>query len=51
MFEGVRAPFESQLGEIRGAGRYKSERILASAHNARIDLPTENGVLNPCANN
>jgi glycine C-acetyltransferase len=51
MFEGVRAQFESQLGEIRGAGLYKSERILASAQNARIDLPTEKGVLNLCANN
>ncbi|MGB9070538.1 MAG: glycine C-acetyltransferase [Candidatus Acidiferrales bacterium] len=51
MFESVRAQFESQLGEIRGAGLYKSERVLASAQNARIDLPAEKGVLNLCANN
>jgi glycine C-acetyltransferase len=51
MFQAVRAQFESQLGEIRGAGLYKSERILASAQNARVDLPTEKAVLNLCANN
>jgi glycine C-acetyltransferase len=51
MFQAVRAGFESQLGEIRGAGLYKSERILTSSQNARVDLPTEKDVLNLCANN
>ena len=39
------------LREIRGAGLYKSERILASPQNARVDLPAEKAVLNLCANN
>ena len=51
MFETVKATYENQLREIREAGLYKSERILASAQSAHVDLRTEKGVLNLCANN
>lgn len=51
MFEAVKATYETQLREIREAGLYKSERILASAQSAHIDLRAEKGVLNLCANN
>jgi glycine C-acetyltransferase len=51
MFEAAKLQFDSQLREIREAGLYKSERILTSPQNARVDLPGEKGVLNLCANN
>jgi glycine C-acetyltransferase len=51
MFEAARIQYESQLREIRDAGLYKSERILASPQNARVDLPEKGSVLNLCANN
>jgi glycine C-acetyltransferase len=51
MFEAVKSQFEAQLREIRDAGLYKSERVIASPQNARIDLPVEKAVLNLCANN
>jgi glycine C-acetyltransferase len=42
--------YRAQLGEIRAAGLYKNERVLASPQQARV---TVNGksVLNLCANN
>ncbi|MGB9069302.1 MAG: glycine C-acetyltransferase, partial [Candidatus Acidiferrales bacterium] len=51
MFEIAREQIESQLREIRGAGLYKSERILASPQNAHVELPGGKSVLNMCANN
>ena len=51
MFETAREQIESQLREIRGAGLYKSERVLASPQNAHVDLPGGKSVLNLCANN
>jgi glycine C-acetyltransferase len=51
MFESAREQIESQLREIRGAGLYKSERVLASPQNAHVDLPGGKSVLNMCANN
>jgi glycine C-acetyltransferase len=51
MFDRVRAQYESQLREIREAGLYKSERILASPQSARVDLPSGKSILNLCANN
>jgi len=51
MFETVRLQYDSSLREIRGAGLYKSERILSSPQNARVDLPGRQSVLNLCANN
>jgi glycine C-acetyltransferase len=51
MFEVARTQYESQLREIRAAGLYKGERVLASPQNARVDLPGRKSVLNMCANN
>src|ERR1700723_2937150 len=51
MFEGVKSQYETQLLGIREAGLYKSERILASPQNPRVDLPDKKSVLNLCANN
>jgi glycine C-acetyltransferase len=51
MFEDAKSGFDSQLREIQEAGLYKSERILESPQNARVDLPGKKGVLNLCANN
>src|ERR1700723_2126159 len=51
MVEIAREQIEPQLREIRGAGLYKSERILASPQNAHVDLPGGKSVLNMCANN
>ncbi len=51
MFETARPQYESQLREIRAAGLYKAERVLASPQNARVDLPGRKSVLNLCANN
>src|SRR5579863_7888330 len=51
MFEAARTQYDQQLQEIRAAGLYKAERILAGPQNARVDLPLEKRVLNLCANN
>jgi glycine C-acetyltransferase len=51
MFEAARAQYESQIREIREAGLYKLERILAGPQNPRVDLPDRKSVLNLCANN
>jgi len=51
MFDGVKAQYEMQLREIRAAGLYKPERVLASPQNPRVDLPDMKSVLNLCANN
>jgi glycine C-acetyltransferase len=51
MFEGVKAQYEAQLREIREAGLYRSERVLESPQRVRVDMASEKGVLNFCANN
>ena len=51
MFETARGQIAGQLAEIRGAGLYKSERVLAGPQNARVELPGGKSVLNLCANN
>src|ERR1700691_3826161 len=51
MFDVARPQYESQLREIREAGLYKSERVLASPQNPLIDLRDKKSVLNMCANN
>lgn len=51
MFDVARSQYESQLREIREAGLYKPERILAGPQNPLIDLPGKKSVLNMCANN
>jgi glycine C-acetyltransferase len=51
MFDFLRQQYESELRGIREAGLYKSERVLLSPQNARVDLPGGKKVLNLCANN
>ena len=51
MFEAARIQYESQVQEIRAAGLFKAERILAGPQNSRVDLPDKKSVLNLCANN
>ncbi|MGD0963306.1 MAG: glycine C-acetyltransferase [Candidatus Acidiferrales bacterium] len=51
MYETAKPEFASQLNEIQKAGLYKSEHVLDSPQNARIDLRKERGILNLCANN
>jgi len=51
MFEVAKPQFTTQLREIKEAGLYKSERVLESPQNARVDLPAGKAVLNMCANN
>ncbi len=41
----------AQLGSIRVAGTFKSERIITSPQNARIEVSGHRSVLNLCANN
>src|SRR3954454_18602591 len=42
---------QTQLGEIRSAGLYKSERVISTPQNARIRVADGREVLNLCANN
>src|SRR2546429_4618889 len=51
MFEVAKPQFTTQLIEIKEAGLYKSERVLESPQDARVDLPAGKTVLNMCANN
>jgi glycine C-acetyltransferase len=51
MFDVTKTHYETQLQEIREAGLYKPERILAGPQNPRVDLPDQKSVLNLCANN
>jgi glycine C-acetyltransferase len=51
MFEFAQPQYDAQLQEIRAAGLYKAERVLAGPQNARVDLPGKKSVLNMCANN
>jgi glycine C-acetyltransferase len=51
MFEAAKTHYDSQLREIREAGLFKPERVLAGPQNARVDLPGGKSVLNFCANN
>ncbi|MGZ2461726.1 glycine C-acetyltransferase [Rhizobium anhuiense] len=40
-----------ELDGIRGAGLYKSERIITTQQGSRIDTTDKSGVINLCANN
>jgi len=51
MYGDIKAHLEKELTDIREAGLYKNERIIASAQNAEITLNTGQKVLNFCANN
>jgi glycine C-acetyltransferase len=51
MFSTYRDHLNTQLAEIRAAGLYKSERVIASPQDAHIRLSDGREVLNLCANN
>ncbi len=51
MYGKFKEHLQKELHEIKEAGLYKSERIIASAQDAEITLNTGQKVLNFCANN
>jgi glycine C-acetyltransferase len=53
MFGSFKNHVEKQLADIRAAGTYKNERVIASAQNSHIAVAADgkNEVLNMCANN
>ncbi len=51
MFDAMKDHLTKQLEEIRGAGLYKAERLIATPQGARIALQDGRKVLNLCANN
>ena len=51
MFGMIKQHLQHELGAIRDAGLYKSERIIDSPQNTRISVPPGGPVLNMCANN
>ena len=51
MYGMIKQHLQHELGAIRDAGLYKSERIIDSAQNTRISVPPGGPVLNMCANN
>ncbi|MDQ4122813.1 MAG: glycine C-acetyltransferase [Acidobacteriota bacterium] len=50
MYGTVQKQIENQLNEIKEAGLYKSERVIESPQDARINV-SQHTVLNMCANN
>src|SRR5579875_1245380 len=51
MFTTTRAELSAELDQIRSAGLYKNERILATPQGAHIGVKDGDSVLNLCANN
>jgi glycine C-acetyltransferase len=51
MFTTTRAELSAELDQIRSAGLYKDERILATPQGAHIGVKDGDSVLNLCANN
>ena len=51
MYGMIKQHLQHELGAIRDAGLYKSERIIDSPQNTRISVPPGGPVLNMCANN
>jgi len=51
MFNTLKPKLEKELSEIREAGLYKDERVIASAQGAEIKLSDGSEVINFCANN
>lgn len=50
-YQKLQSHLADQLGQIKSAGLYKSERVLTTAQQAHIDTKQKPGVLNMCANN
>lgn len=51
MFGAMKSHITQELKEVRAAGLYKAERIIAGPQDARITVSTGQKVLNLCANN
>jgi len=51
MFGKLQSHLATQLDDIRAAGTYKSERVIASPQDAHIEVAGGQRVLNMCANN
>jgi glycine C-acetyltransferase len=51
MFTTTRADLQTQLDEIRAAGLYKQERVLATPQSAHVQVAAGAETLNLCANN
>jgi glycine C-acetyltransferase len=51
MLEKVKSQLAGVLGEIRESGLYKTERVMTSHQQARIEVQGGQSVLNMCANN
>jgi glycine C-acetyltransferase len=51
MFTTTRAELQTQLDEIRDAGLYKQERVLATPQSAHVQVAAGTETLNLCANN
>lgn len=51
MFKEMKAFLENELAEIKTAGLYKEERLIAGRQGAKIKLSDGREVLNLCANN
>jgi glycine C-acetyltransferase len=51
MFGTMRENLRTELDEIRGAGLYKSERVISTPQNASVRVGSDAEVLNFCANN
>lgn len=51
MYGKIKEHLQKELSNIREAGLYKNERIIASSQDAEITLSTGQKVLNFCANN
>jgi glycine C-acetyltransferase len=51
MFTTTRAELQTQLDEIRSAGLYKQERVLATPQSAHVQVAAGAETLNLCANN
>lgn len=50
-YQKLQSHLADQLGQVKSAGLYKSERVLTTAQQAHIDTKQKPGVLNMCANN
>ncbi len=51
MYDSLKSHLESELGALRRAGLYKSERVISTPQDSRIRVAGGKPVLNLCANN
>ncbi len=51
MYDRMRQYLQQQIAQLHEQGLYKAERVLTTPQGAHVDVPTQAGVLNLCANN